>query len=347
VGAEAPSEEAAGGVTTITEVARRAGVGVGTVSRVVNDKGYVNPETRSRVESAIADLGWIPQHAARNLKAKRTQAVAVVVPFLAGGPSISERLAGIEAALVDADLDMLATSIERPGRRAAVLGRVAQRGRIDGLLLVSVTPTHEELAGIQAAKLPLVLVDAYHRSVPRVIIDDVDGGYMAARHLLDLGHRWIGFVGDRPVPGFHFSSSRLRLTGAAKALRELGLAIPDQLVGLGAPTRQDARELAKEMLSTSRPPTGIMAASDIQALGVLEAARELGLDVPGQLSVVGFDDVELADYAGLTTIRQPLVDTGRRGVERLIDVIEKRPLGPLREVLPVNLVVRRTTAPPA
>jgi DNA-binding LacI/PurR family transcriptional regulator len=332
--------------STITEVAKLAGVGVGTVSRVLNNKGYVDPATRVRVEAAIAELEWVPQHAARNLKSKRNQAVGVVVPFLTG-PSISERLAGIESALVDADLDMIATSIERPGRRAEVLGRIAHRGRIDGLLLVSLAPTHDELASIKSTGVPVVIVDAHHRSVPRVIIDDAGGGYMAARHLLDLGHRHIAFIGDHPVPGFGFSSSRLRFSGVSKALREEGLAVPDHLVGLGEPTRPAARALAMAMLGQAMRPTAIIATSDVQALGILEAARTLGIDVPGGLSVIGFDDVEVADFAGLTTIHQPLVDTGKRGVARLLELIDGRSVGALREVLPVRLVVRRTTGAPA
>jgi DNA-binding LacI/PurR family transcriptional regulator len=112
------------------------------------------------------------------------------------------------------------------------------------------------------------------------------------------------------------------------------------------PTRQDARRLALELLAGPARPTAIVATSDLQALGVLEAARELGLSVPGDLSVVGFDDIEIADFAGLTTIRQPLALTGTRGVERLLDLIEGRPIGPLREVLPVELVVRSTTGVP-
>jgi DNA-binding LacI/PurR family transcriptional regulator len=336
------NERRDGMASTIIEVAKRAGVGVGTVSRVVNNKGYVDSETRARVEAAIVELDWVPREAARSLKSGRAQAVGVVVPFLTG-PSISERLLGIESALVDAELDMIATSIERPGRRDAVLGRITQRGRIDGLLLVSIAPTTAELKHFDKVRLPVVVVDAHHRAAPRVIVDDAGGGYAVARHLLDLGHRRIGFIGDRPVPGFRFTSSRLRFGGVTKALREEGLGIPDNLVGLGAPTRADARGLATAMLVEDRPPTAIVAASDTQALGVLEAARELGIDVPAGLSVVGFDDIDAAEFAGLTTIRQPLAETGRRGVQRLVDLVEGRPIGQLREVLPVVLVPRRTT----
>ena len=297
------------------------------------------------METAIAELGWIPQHAARNVKSGRTRAVAVVVPYLTT-PSIPERLHGMEEALEDADLDMIATSIERPGRRAELLSRMVQRGRIDGLLLVSLVPTNAELAAIRAARIPLVIVDGYHRSIPRVIIDDAGGGYMAARHLLDLGHRRIGFVGDRPVPGFRFTSSRLRLSGVGRALREEGLAIPEPLVGLGAPTRLDARSLAAGMLAGPTPPTAIVATSDIQALGVLQAARTWASTCPATCPWSASMTSRWPTSPGLTTIRQPLALTGQRGVERLLDLIAGRPPGPLREVLPVSLVVRSTTAPP-
>ncbi len=258
-------------MATITQVAQRAGVGVGTVSRVVNRNGYVDAATRARVEAAIAELGWTPQHAARNIKSGKAQAVAVVVPYLTT-PSIPERLRGVEAALEDADLDMIATSIERPGRREEVLRRIVQRGRIDGLLLVSLVPTDAELAAIAAARIPVVLIDAYHRSLPRVIIDDVGGGELAAQHLLALGHRRVAFVGDRPVPGFRFTSSRLRFTGVGKALRVEGLAIPLAHVALGAPTRQDAHALALELLVGPTPPTAVVATSDIQAVQEITSA---------------------------------------------------------------------------
>jgi LacI family transcriptional regulator len=330
---------------TIGDVARQAGVGRGTVSRVLNNRPNVDPATRARVQAVIDELDFVPSAAARRLSLGRTQTVGVVVPFLTR-PSVVERLRGIELSLVAAGLDMITMNVESAERRDAVLRTIARPERIDGLVLMSITPHEDELARIQKARLPLVLLDAHHRSVPRVVMDDVDGGRKAARHLLELGHRRFGFVGDVPLPGFGFSSTRLRLRGVEQALREAGLAIRAADLGLAVHSRPSARHTAEVILSRPDRPTAIVSASDTEAIGVLEAAATLGLDVPGDLSVIGYDDVEAADFVGLTTIRQPLTESGERAVARLESLIAGRDTGSLREVLPVSLVVRGTTAPP-
>jgi DNA-binding LacI/PurR family transcriptional regulator len=330
---------------TISDVARRAGVGRGTVSRVLNERPNVDPETRERVRAAIRDLDYVPSSAARRLSLGRTHTIAVVVPYLTR-PSVVERLRGIERALVQAELDMIVFNVETPQRRDDVMRDLPRPTRIDGLILVSIAPHEHELRQIRQAGLPVVLVDAHHRSVPRVVVDDVGGGRLAARHLLDLGHVRIGFIGDPLRPPIGFASTRLRLRGVEQAMRADGLAIPDELVALGEHGRQRARELAGGLLRSSLPPTAIVAASDTQALGVLEAAADLELQVPGDLSVIGYDDIEAADYVGLTTIHQPLEETGLRAVGRLLELIAGEPGPTLREVLDVWLVNRRTTSPP-
>ena len=330
---------------TIGDVARKAGVGRGTVSRVLNSKPNVDPETRARVQAVIDELDFVPSAAARRLSLGRSQTVGVVVPFLTR-PSVVERLRGIELSLVAAGLDMITMNVESAERRDAVLRTIARPERIDGLILMSITPHEEELARIQATGLPLVLLDAHHRSVPRVVMDDVDGGRIAARHLLELGHRRLGFIGDVPRPGFGFSSSRLRLRGVEQALREEGLAIRSDHLGLAEHSRPSARTSAAAILTRPDRPTGIVVASDTEAIGVLEAASALGLEVPGDLSVVGYDDVEAADFVGLTTIHQPLTESGERAVARLEALIAGNDEGPMREVMPVSLVVRRTTGRP-
>jgi DNA-binding LacI/PurR family transcriptional regulator len=330
---------------TIADVARLAGVGRGTVSRVLNERANVDPGTRQRVLDAIRELDYVPSSAARRLSLGRTHTIAVVVPYLTRA-SVVERLRGIEHALAEAGLDMIVFNVETPQRRDAVLRDIPRPARIDGVILVSIAPHEDELRQIRRSGLPLVLVDAHHRSIPRVVVDDVGGGRLAARHLLDLGHLRIGFIGDPPRPPIGFSSSRLRLRGVEQALRADGLAIPADLVALGEHGRQRARELAARLLRLRLPPTAIVAASDTQALGVLEAAADLGMQIPGDLSLIGYDDIEAADYVGLTTVHQPLQETGSRAVRRLLALIAGAPPAPLREVLDVWLVTRRTTSPP-
>jgi DNA-binding LacI/PurR family transcriptional regulator len=330
---------------TIADVARLAGVGKGTVSRVLNERANVDPATRTRVLAAIKELEFVPSPTARRLSLGRTQTVAVMVPFLTR-PATVERLRGIEFGLVGAGYDMIVFNVETPERRDAVFLDLPRPERVDGLILVSLSPHEQEFQRIQRSGLPTVLLDAHHRSMSRVVTDDARGGRMAAEHLIALGHRRIGFVGDYPRLPLSFVSSRLRFTGVRRATSAAGLEIPRHLVGLGEHSRHRAAEMALLMLRQHDRPTGIIGASDTQAAGVLEAAAAAGLLVPDDLSVVGYDDVELADHLGLTTIHQPLFESGVRAVQRLLVAIGGHPMAALREVQDVELVTRRTTAIP-
>lgn len=331
---------------TIADVARLAGVGRGTVSRVLNDRPNVDPTTRARVLAAIQRLDFVPSPTARRLSLRQTQTVAVILPFLTR-PSAVERLRGIEFALTAAGYDLIVFNVESADRRAAVFRDLPRPERVDGLIIVSLSPHASELERIQRSGLPTVLVDAHHRSMPRVVADDVLGGRLAAQHLIGLGHRRIGFVGDIPRTPLAFTSSRLRLTGVRQAMAGAGLRLPASLTGSGDHSRRRASELVARMLTTALPPTAVVCASDTQAAGALEAAGQLGLHVPADLSVTGYDDLELADHLGLTTIHQPLFESGVRAVQRLLHALEGGPPEPLRDVLDISLIVRRSTAPPS
>jgi DNA-binding LacI/PurR family transcriptional regulator len=330
---------------TIADVARLAGVGRGTVSRVLNERANVDPETRARVLAAIKHLDFVPSPTARRLSLRRTQTVAVILPFLTR-PSAVERLRGIEFALVQAGFDMIVFNVETVERRDAVFHDLPRAERVDGLIIVSLSPHPTELERIERSGLTAVLVDAHHRALPRVVADDVRGGRLATEHLISLGHRRVAFIGDLPRTPLAFTSSRLRLTGARRAMERAGLTLPDRCIGIGDHSRHRAAELAMRMLTHRLPPTAIVCASDTQAAGVLEAARAIGLSVPGDLSVTGYDDLELADHLGLTTVHQPLFDSGIRAVQRLLIGLDGQPMTPLREVQAIGLVVRNTTSAP-
>jgi DNA-binding LacI/PurR family transcriptional regulator len=183
-------------------------------------------------------------------------------------------------------------------------------------------------------------------SLNRVITDDVTGGCAATQHLLNLGHRRIGYISDLLDNPFNFTSSRDRFQGYQQALTEAGLPLRAEYYAQASHGRVEARQVAAQMLAQPDRPTAIFAASDTQALGVLEAAREQGLRVPDDLSVLGYDDIEIAEYLGLTTMRQRLFESGRRGVELLLAVLSNPKAKPICEVLPAALVERGTTAPP-
>jgi DNA-binding LacI/PurR family transcriptional regulator len=332
---------------TIRDVARKAGVSVATASRALNGKQIVNAETRARILSVMNELGFTPSPAARRLSLGRTLTIGVVVSFLTR-PQAAERLRGVDAVLTDSEFDLVVYNVETVQKRDHYLGTLAQSHRTDGLIVMSLPPPANLAPALASAAVPVVFIDVHTASVaasPRVVGDDVAGGALAGRHLLELGHRAIAFIGDAEHDPFGFTSSRDRETGLRGELAAAGVEIPADWIGHGAHGRYEARDLAHRMLAADRRPTAIFAASDTQALGVIAAARDLGLRVPDDLSVIGYDDIEPADYVGLTTIRQQLFESGRLGAEVLLAEIASRSTRPPAVRLAPELVVRATTGP--
>jgi DNA-binding LacI/PurR family transcriptional regulator len=333
---------------TIRDVARKAGVSVATVSRVLNESGPVNHVTRGRVVEAMGALGFTPSAAARRLSLGRTLTISVVVSFLTR-PQAAERIRGIDAILSDSEFDLVIYNVESPDKRDKYLRELPHAKRTDGLLVISLPPSPEETALLASSAVPTVVIDVHSPALgvlPRVVGDDVAGGEMAARHLLSLGHRRIAFLGDEFDNPFGFTSGRDRFAGFERALSRFGLPLRPDLVALGPHGRYAARELGRHLLTSPEPPTAVFAASDTQALGVLSAARELSLDVPGDVSVIGYDDIEAAEYVGLTTVRQQLFESGRAGAQLLLDEIEGRSSEPPCVELAPSIVIRDTTATP-
>jgi DNA-binding LacI/PurR family transcriptional regulator len=325
---------------TIRDVARRAGVSVATVSRVLNDIPVVRTEMRDRVLEAIAELGYRPSSTARSLSLGRSQAIGVVAPFFTT-PSVVERLRGVSRRAGHHGYGLMLLDVETPEQRAGAFRNFARLDRVDGLLVISLPLLDDEVAAIERDRLPVVMVDIGHPRVPHVVIDDVRGGELAAEHLLARGHRRIGFVGDQAENPFGFTSSENRRRGFRRALRRAGVRAAPELEARGRHGREEARELADALLRRPDRPTAIFAASDTQAVGVLEAARALDLRVPEDVAVIGFDDIELAAPLGLTTVRQPLAQSGARGADLLLAAITGAPRE--TERLDALVVVERRT----
>jgi DNA-binding LacI/PurR family transcriptional regulator len=186
------------------------------------------------------------------------------------------------------------------------------------------------------------LVEFPHPSLSSVEIDDVMGGRMAAQYLLKKGHRCIAYLGDTDLPEYSLHPVSQRLVGFRRALREAGIELPEAFVKLAPYSQEQTRQVAADLLSLPEPPTAIFAATDFQALGVLKAARQLKVQVPEQLAVVGFDDLDIAEYADLTTIRQHLDESGRLAVEILLAQIEAPSRPPRHVTLPLTLIERQT-----
>lgn len=333
---------------TIREVAKAAGVGLGTVSRVINNSPQVSEATRQRVLQVIEDLNYVPNPTARRLSLGKTLTIAVIAPFFTR-PAVIERLRGVENSLAESEYDLILYNVETVARRDSIMREIPRRERADGVLIISLSPRNADIPSLAHADLPIVLIDANHPSLTtlnRVVVDDVEGGRVATQHLINLGHRRIGFISDLLESPFNFTSSLYRYQGYRQALGEAGIDFKSTYHLQAEHGRYEARMLALQLLNMPERPTAIFAASDTQALGVMEAASEIGLRIPGDLSVVGYDDIEIAEYLGLTTMRQMLYESGQRGVELLLDALAQDLQEPVYEELPTELVVRATTASP-
>jgi len=332
---------------TIADVAADAGVGVGTVSRVINGSEQVRAATLHAVLDSIDRLGYRPSHAAAALVRGTPRTVAVMVAYLTR-PSTVVRVASALAVLEEQGYDTIVCNVDGPLERDRHLEALLPTHRADGVLAICLPFSREQLGQFSRAGVALVTVDAANPGVPQTIIDDVLGGRLATEHLIGLGHRRIGFVGDRtfskPPAGLGFTSSALRLRGYKQALAAAGIEAEAGLIQRGPHDAASAAEHAAELLKSADPPSAIFATSDTQAIGVLAAADRLGVPVPGQLSVVGFDDIDSAAFLGLSTIRQPLERSGAEGARRLCSLLRGERVHPLRQELPIELIPRASSA---
>ena len=326
---------------TIAKVAAEAGVGVGTVSRVLNGSPSVREDTRRRVLEAIATLDYQPNAVARALSTGRTYAIGVVAPFFTT-PSVIERLRGVSHTLAGAGYHLLLLDVERAEQGREFFRSVAVRGRIDGVLSISLAPTDAEIRRLEAQDVPIVLIDRDHPALPAITIDDTAGGRMAAEYLLALGHRRIAFLGDEEANLFGFDSSASRRVGFEAAMAAAGAPIEPAWILRRPHGRDHARDAAAWLLAQEPRPTAVFATSDVQAIGVLEAAQAAEVPVPDELSVIGFDNVEAAGYTGLTTVAQPLEEIGVLGAELLLRTLSGSAVESRR--MPLAIVERGSTA---
>ena len=338
----------AGRRVTIADVAADAGVGVGTVSRVLNGSDQVRESTMRTVLDSIDRLGYRPSHSAAALVRGSQRTVALIVAHLTR-PSTVVRVASALAVFEEQGYDAIVYNVDSPAERDRHLEALLPTHRADGVLAVCLPLSRGQLGQFARAGVAVVSVDAANPGVPQTIIDDVAGGRLAAGHLIALGHRRIGFVGDmphrKPPAGLGFTSSANRQRGYRRALAAAGIDAEDGLIRLGPHDAAVAAEHAAQLLKSPDPPSAIFAASDIQAIGVLSAADRLGVAVPGELSVVGFDDIESAAFLDLTTVRQPLTRSGTESARRLCALLRGERVRPWRQELPIELMARGSSAP--
>ncbi|RME47357.1 MAG: LacI family transcriptional regulator [Chloroflexi bacterium] len=323
---------------TIHDVARLAGVGVGTVSRVLNNHRHVSEATRERVLAAIETLDYRPDLAARGLRMGRTHTIGVLVPFFTHHFFV-EILRGAERAVAQTDYSLVVFDVERPEERDEYLQEASLAQRVDGLLVISLVPHPGDLERFKARGFPVVLVDAHHEEFSSIEVDHRQAAAEAVQHLLRLGHTKIGFI-DRLEDPFTPKYRPGRQAGYRDALAERGVPVRPEYVFVEAFSREGGYRGAQRLLALPDPPTAIFTATDIQAVGAIEAVWESGRQVPEDVAVVGYNNVEMAEYLGLTTMNLPTEEMGRQGVEILLATIDGQQQKPVHIQLAANLVVR-------
>ena len=326
---------------TIYDVAQAAGVSITTVSRMLNAPEKVNAETRERILAAIDALGFVPKAEARARALSQTGYIGVITPFFTA-PSFVQRLRGIASALSSENYGLVVYTVDSADRLQGFLSSLPLTKNLDGLIILSLPVGDPEARRLVDHHLPTVLIEYPHPLLSSVEIDDIKGGQLAASYLIKKGHRKIAFIGDTALPDYSIYPVGKRLVGFRKTLEEAGLPFPSAYDRRVVYDQEKTRQAAIELLRLPEPPTAIFAATDLQALAVLKAARQLKISVPEQLAVVGFDDLDMAEFADLTTIRQHLDESGRLAVEILIAHLEA-PDRPARHVhLPLTIIERET-----
>lgn len=332
-------------MVTIKDIAKAAGVSPSTVSRALNDSPLISAATKERIKRLAQELGYERNELARGLVKGSFGALGLIVPDIAN-PFFAEITKGVEEAARKRGFGVLLCTTQGEEAREEEYLRLLRRKRVDGLIIASVTLDDPHLRELQGSKIPFVLVSRLSRRVeaPYVVVDDKKGGRLAVEHLVDLGHEKIAFIGG-PA---NVHSSRERMEAYKEVLKERGLPYDPGWVVFASFSQEAGREAARSLLSGGKRPTAIFAANDLIALGVMEAAEELGLRIPEDLSLVGYNNISYAALPRiqLTTVAQPTYEMGRIAVEYLLSVCSGKTKEKLRCVLPPRLVVRKTTAPP-
>jgi LacI family transcriptional regulator len=333
------------GRATIRDIAQQAGVSIATVSRVLNDRPDVAPETREAVLKVIRDLNFAPSRTLRAVPAGRTGLVGVTIPMF-HGDYFSAIITGITDALDEQDLQaVLCPTFHLQRHEAGLMDRLV-RAKTDGAILVLPSESSDELQRLKQSGFRFVVADDAYRlsgDFPIVTSANMAGAIEATEHLLGLGHRRIGLIKGIP----NFVATEERASGYRAALTEARIPLDPRLEVSGEFDTIQGRVAAATLLDLPDPPTAIFACNDDMAVAVLQDARARGLRVPEDLSVVGFDDSTIARIAvpAITTVRQPLEEIGRMAATLLTRMIDGQKVDPIRLELGARLIVRDSTAP--
>jgi DNA-binding LacI/PurR family transcriptional regulator len=327
----------------LKDVARVAGVSISTVSRVLTGSPLVNDATRARVQQAMDALEYRPNRVARRLRrdTARASLIGLIVPDIQN-PFFAELVRGVESVAQQHGYMVFLGNSDEDAAREKRYVDLMRAESVDGLLLPPSADNAETVAGLARAGLPVVCVD---RRLPKVtldtvVADNVHGAHEAVDHLLRIGHRRIGFVGGRP----QLSTTRERLQGYRQALEEHGVPFDPALVREGDSRQAGGRRHARELLEQASPPTALLVGNNLMTLGALETIHGMGLRIPDDVAIVGYDDMPwaLALNPPLTAVRQPGYEIGRRGAELLLQRLDDPKRSTSLVMLQPELVVRES-----
>ncbi len=327
----------------IADVAQAAGVSTATVSRALRGLPNVSAQTRARVEQVAAELGYIADRSASRLASGRTLAVAVIAPY----PErwfFATAISAVENELRAAGMDALLVGLTPPGVPREAFRPGALRGRVDAVIVLTVPLTGRELDELRSLDLPTVFVGASVGGSMSVRIDDARVAALAMEHLLALGHRRIAYIGGDPTQRLNFTTPADRRAGWLSSLREAGIEPASDWEHPGDFTAVGGALAVERLLALDPVPTAIFAASDEMAIGAMIRAQRLGLNLPGDLSIVGVDGHDLSELLGLTTVEQPVAEQAARAARMVLeDLRTGRSFGGEHVVMPVRLAVRDST----
>lgn len=330
---------------TIVEVAEKAGVSLGTVSRVLNNDVHVAPETRERVSEVVREMGYVANRQARGLKGSKTFTIGMLVPDLGTG-YIGEIMHGVDAELALHELDLMLFTTHRTASKEVNYGGHMVRGMVDGLLLVLPRNPIDYVGMLTQQNFPFVLIDHQGTGNPCPAVGAMNwqGAYNATEYLISLGHTRIGFI----TGSMDLGAASDRLEGYKAALKTNHIPEDQELVYYGTFFQPDGYAGTDALLNLEQPPTAIFASNDVMAMGAMDAVRSRGLRVPDDISIIGFDDIPQSGLVrpALTTVRQPLKQMGSLSAQILIDKLKDPDVEVSRVELPTELVVRDSTTPP-
>jgi len=328
----------------IVEIAERAGVSPATVSRALRGMHHVNERTRTKIVAAAMELNYPlrPDLIPADL-VKRTNRIGVIAPYISRW-FFSQAINGIEQSLREVGMDLLLYNFSQVDARQRIFQQKQLRGKVDAIIVVSMPPTDEEFTSLLSLGIPITTIGFNHIGCTSISIDDVLGGKVATKHLTDLGHREIAVLSGQRETAYNFDVSGNRNKGYLEALNEVGVEWDPELEISGDFNIYTSEIAMDAFLRRKKLPTAIFCHSDEMAFGALKAIRNKGMRVPEDISVIGFDDHDIAQYIGLTTVAQPPQFEGQVAAAAAIAEIANPALERRKIVVPLSLMVRETTA---